>query len=248
MILKKAQTATEYLVILAVVIVIALVAVGVLGGIPGVGKSADSRAEQAYWSGTKIGITGWAVDEAGNITLGIKNNEQRTVQVSSISVDGQEVLSTDTVLNIGAKRTITGLLSSVGNENDPYSYNVSITYSDVETNTTYVIQGTEKISGIFASVSGQGNGTTCVDSDCIPYLCYNSTACYTSCTSNSNCYNSSYVCSTYLSQCQLIVYGGSCNANKIAICHLPGVDDDDMCVNINQLQGHLDHGDFLGAC
>ena len=32
---KKAQTATEYMIILAVVIIIALIVVGVMGGIPG---------------------------------------------------------------------------------------------------------------------------------------------------------------------------------------------------------------------
>jgi hypothetical protein len=33
---KKSQTATEYLIILAVVIIIALIVVGVMGGIPGI--------------------------------------------------------------------------------------------------------------------------------------------------------------------------------------------------------------------
>lgn len=38
---KKAQGVTEYLIILAVVIIIALIVVGVMGGIPGMGKSAE---------------------------------------------------------------------------------------------------------------------------------------------------------------------------------------------------------------
>jgi len=48
MLSKKGQGATEYLVILAIVIIIALIVVGVMGGIPGVGSGAKSRASASY--------------------------------------------------------------------------------------------------------------------------------------------------------------------------------------------------------
>ena len=50
---KHAQTATEYLIILAVVIIIALIVVGVLGGIPGIG------------AGDKVKLTVLATEEVG---------------------------------------------------------------------------------------------------------------------------------------------------------------------------------------
>jgi uncharacterized protein (UPF0333 family) len=43
---KKAQTSTEYLIILAVVIVIALIVVGVMGGIPSLGGSDDENVDE----------------------------------------------------------------------------------------------------------------------------------------------------------------------------------------------------------
>ena len=48
---NKAQTATEYLIILAVVIIIALIVVGVMGGIPGM------RAPQTLCTATKGSAT-----------------------------------------------------------------------------------------------------------------------------------------------------------------------------------------------
>ena len=42
--MKRSQTATEYLIILAVVIVIAIVVVSVLGGIPRLGDGSSQRA------------------------------------------------------------------------------------------------------------------------------------------------------------------------------------------------------------
>ena len=45
--MKQAQGATEYLIILAVVIIIALIVVGVMGGIPGIGpvRGSDNETE-----------------------------------------------------------------------------------------------------------------------------------------------------------------------------------------------------------
>lgn len=49
--MKKGQTATEYLIILAVVIIIALIVVGVMGGIPGLGNdpNAPKQSDVAKW-------------------------------------------------------------------------------------------------------------------------------------------------------------------------------------------------------
>ena len=74
---KKAQTATEYLIILAVVIIIALIVVGVLGGIPGIGKGAASRTSAAYWQTSDIAIPSYAIGQDGSaddLNLTVRNN------------------------------------------------------------------------------------------------------------------------------------------------------------------------------
>lgn len=58
----RAQGATEYLVLLAVVLVIALVGIALLGFFPGTASDAQIAESQIYWqSASPIAITDWAV-------------------------------------------------------------------------------------------------------------------------------------------------------------------------------------------
>ena len=62
MLFKKSQTATEYLIILSIVIVIALVVISVLGGIPSIGIGASKNtALLKYQSTVPVAITKWNV-------------------------------------------------------------------------------------------------------------------------------------------------------------------------------------------
>ena len=59
--LMRAQGATEYLVLLAVVLIVALVSVALLGFFPGMASDAQATQSQAYWqSASPIAITEWA--------------------------------------------------------------------------------------------------------------------------------------------------------------------------------------------
>lgn len=56
----KAQGATEYLVLLAVVLIVALVSVALLGFFPGMSSDAQEAQSKAYWSGASpIAIVEW---------------------------------------------------------------------------------------------------------------------------------------------------------------------------------------------
>jgi len=50
----RAQGATEYLVVLSVVLIIGLVSVSLLGFFPGTAKDATSNAAAAYWQGAAL--------------------------------------------------------------------------------------------------------------------------------------------------------------------------------------------------
>jgi len=52
--LMHAQGATEYLVVLSVVLIIGLVSVSLLGFFPGTAKDATSNAAAAYWQGAAL--------------------------------------------------------------------------------------------------------------------------------------------------------------------------------------------------
>ncbi|MGM5483665.1 MAG: hypothetical protein ACQER9_01970, partial [Nanobdellota archaeon] len=83
---KKSQTATEYLIILAVVIVIALLVVGILGGIPSIGGGAGSNSEKAVLMNDDVGVVNYAI-VSNKTMLSIRNNKPDTVKVNSIWVE-----------------------------------------------------------------------------------------------------------------------------------------------------------------
>src|SRR3989344_8440209 len=97
---KKAQTATEYLIILAVVIIIALIVVGVLGGIPGVGRSSAGRASAAYWASADIAFTDYAFDAGGDSNvIKIRNNLRNQITVTNVRISGTDVITADQAIS-----------------------------------------------------------------------------------------------------------------------------------------------------
>ena len=137
--LKKSQTATEYLIILAVVIIIALIVVGVLGGIPGIGKGATSRASIAYWKSADISITDFAISSSGTDTVIIKNNQRHTVTINDLIVNSVDLASGE-ALSPGASRTYTGNIGSC-TAGTSFSYTVSVNYQDSITSGNYNFTG-----------------------------------------------------------------------------------------------------------
>jgi hypothetical protein len=86
----RAQGATEYLVLLAVVLIIALVSVALLGFFPGMASDAQITQSQAYWqSASPIAITEWGAlaDNSSGGTypyLRVKNNGAYPVRITAI--------------------------------------------------------------------------------------------------------------------------------------------------------------------
>jgi hypothetical protein len=138
----KGQTATEYLIILAVVIIIALIVVGVMGGIPGIGSGAKSQASSAYWRTAEIAITSSSVNPAGT-TLNLRNNNPNTVRINSMTLGGN-VLTTVPALPITMTAGQTQQLISTNQTcaSGAFSYPVSISYTVTDTGATYVFTGT----------------------------------------------------------------------------------------------------------
>ena len=144
--LKKAQTATEYLVILAVVIVLALIVIGVLGGIPGIGSGSRQRTSALYWQSADVAITAYSFDAAGAANvLKVRNNLRNRVTINTITVDSTTVVNSSTTLASGGTHTFEGAGIAnhldCGDSGDPFSYDVSISYTDVDTGANYTFTG-----------------------------------------------------------------------------------------------------------
>jgi hypothetical protein len=72
----KGQGATEYLVLLAVVLIVALVSVALLGFFPGMASDARITQSESYWrSARPFSIVDASINATGGATLAIQNKE-----------------------------------------------------------------------------------------------------------------------------------------------------------------------------
>ena len=86
---SKGQGTIEYLLIISVVIVIALVLVSLLTGFLSAGDGVDETHSKIYWSSQPIALLDGIIRSDGDGTLVIQNNESETVTVTSIVIDGE---------------------------------------------------------------------------------------------------------------------------------------------------------------
>ena len=97
----KGQGATEYLVLLAVVLIVALVSVALLGFFPGMASDAQATQSQIYWqSASPIAITEWGANAR---TLGgaeytypyirVKNNGAYPIRITKVLGTGGQSIS-----------------------------------------------------------------------------------------------------------------------------------------------------------
>lgn len=89
--MAKAQGATEYLVLLGVVLLIALVAIALLGFFPGLSADAQATESKAYWSSAyPLAIVEW--DAMGKISTSLTNPYLRIRNVANYPITITAVL------------------------------------------------------------------------------------------------------------------------------------------------------------
>jgi len=105
--MKKGQVSTEYLVILAVVLVIALVVVYLVGGFAGMGAgSTETQSQQAWGTAAPFSIT--ILKQSGTtLEMEIRNNDVDALTLTDISMDGASVFSTNTTFTSGERKVVT---------------------------------------------------------------------------------------------------------------------------------------------
>ncbi|MCX6767425.1 MAG: hypothetical protein NTY90_01680 [Candidatus Micrarchaeota archaeon] len=84
---RRGQAAVEYLIILAVVIIIALVVVGVLGGFPSLTRGVNEKESALYWQGSEIAIQKYFFASAvplttTNSSISLRNNKNFDIRFS----------------------------------------------------------------------------------------------------------------------------------------------------------------------
>ena len=152
----KGQGSTEYLVIFAAVLVVALIVIFLLGQFTGFGRESLVDQSKGYWSGKKpIAITDWSVTTAsGNdtITILLKNNDVEKIEIVNVTVTGgtsTKAFSINSNLTSGSTTTSTlSTLDVCSNTGDIAELsNVVIYYKkpSVSSSTTFAEAGTMPI-------------------------------------------------------------------------------------------------------
>jgi uncharacterized protein (UPF0333 family) len=150
---RKGQTSVEYLVLLAIAIVIAVVAVGVLSGFIKIGTATTYQKKGGiYWKSADIGIMDWEIYETSaiqNSTLVLQNNKEYQININWISADGgtatQEV---DITLLPGDTHSLTTGEGFNCTSGGSYSYTVAFEYDNLEHNVLgKQFVGIEKLAG-----------------------------------------------------------------------------------------------------
>jgi len=143
---QKAQASTEYLVILAVVMVVAFVVAGLMGGFISFGGGTSEKTGKIYWKTAEIGILEWLVSSTGEDTIVVRNNQEYDIYVKNITVNKVEIDVNQTLVP-GETKTLKKAWADCEKESG-YSYAVTFEYDNTEFNLTGKrFTGNEKISG-----------------------------------------------------------------------------------------------------
>ncbi len=147
--IRRGQTATEYLIILAVVIVIALIVVGVLGGIPGVGQSGQAKSATAYWSTTDpIAVAAFSNSATDGVRVVLRNNGKNPFTVTAFKLDTLLIVVSNSTLPIGSEVTLfNNTMSLTCVSGNKFAYDAEIDYIDQSTGAAYTFRGTQKLEG-----------------------------------------------------------------------------------------------------
>ena len=135
---KKGQGTIEYLVIIAIVIVIALVVVGLLLQVMNSGSGVPETQAKATWKSTEpLAIIDWGV-VGTEVTLILRNNSSETITVNQVTLNSDDKNETvDKAMASGATYTVTIFDATGCTTGSKYSYpkeNIDINYNTVNIN------------------------------------------------------------------------------------------------------------------
>lgn len=144
--MRKGQTSLEYLIILAVIVIIALVAVGALSDAPVLGGSTSDRTQNAYWKSTDVGIDGVRVSTGGSVSAIVRNNLENRVKIHAGNVDGAQMSPLEQQIKAGGTATLTATIGSC-TAGDPLNLWFSFNYTDQKTGLgPYNLTGAQKFA------------------------------------------------------------------------------------------------------
>ena len=119
---KRGQGTIEYLVIIAIVVVIALVTVGILLQLMGQGAGINETSSKIAWkSAEPWAIIDWSLSSGEDLTVTLQNNSGDSLGLNSVAMgNGSSTVGEN--VSAGATKTITvnGVIAAGGTAGDKY--------------------------------------------------------------------------------------------------------------------------------
>ena len=128
---RLAQGATEYLVLLAVVLLVALIGVALVGFVPSVSSDAKIAQSDQYWRGMArpFAILDQKVLANGTVTLVVQNKDALgTYRMTRLNVSSG-AYTTSTTFGSGETKTLVFSGAPAGTANTYYDFQVNISYT-----------------------------------------------------------------------------------------------------------------------
>ncbi|MFT4312401.1 MAG: hypothetical protein ACMXYF_04170 [Candidatus Woesearchaeota archaeon] len=141
---KKSQGATEYLILLSLILILLVVAILPLFEFPAIGSSAEVRASQSYWSASDIGIVAHVANQT-HLFLVVQNNLAHSINITNISLNSNEH-SILLVLDPREQGNISVFTEQVQIE-EVYRIHIDFTYKNLRNFQTYQFYGEVPILG-----------------------------------------------------------------------------------------------------
>ncbi|MFT4312418.1 MAG: hypothetical protein ACMXYF_04270 [Candidatus Woesearchaeota archaeon] len=129
MMVFRAQTATEYLVISAVVIVIALIVVGAIGAIPSIGGGAGEQVDAVQLRLQDVGIVDIYEDEE-EVSFFLLNNQRQSIRIQNVTFADEQCILSPVTVTVGSRYKVTCSAT-----NQAVS-DVKVTWSPIDSQTT----------------------------------------------------------------------------------------------------------------
>jgi hypothetical protein len=136
---KKGQGATEYLVLLAVVLIVAMVAIALLGFFPGLASGAKEAQTDTYWRGQARPFSIQEHAQAStsqNLILTIQNFDAEQRILTNISISGSgvstvyNVTGSDRYFSAGERKTFTINVGQNCTAGSTYEYQIVFYYTN----------------------------------------------------------------------------------------------------------------------
>lgn len=129
----KGQGATEYLVILAVVLIVAMVVIALLGFFPGTAYDTKKSESDTYWNSMKpLQVVSSSQAANGNLSVVLLNVASDQLQITNLSVSGggcDGATVTPLYISGGDQKTLTTNFTSCScASGSVYEYSMNITY------------------------------------------------------------------------------------------------------------------------